>query len=838
MKRALVVLGLAIWLGWAPAAALGAPLFGVPEFPLAAKRAAPPSVLLLLDTTEAAADTSFSPWDLARDAVDQLLERYGPEGAHFGLMSMAGDTRTTHLHLPCGTPPETIRAFVRAWHQPAQPPPAPSAVEIAPTRACPTRHLIFLSAQPATQAADFDARLEDLVCRSVPDADPEASVETILHILNLGAENALPTEVVEHNGGRHLNLPAESSQLFAAFDPLLTGFFAPWAQVADLVVLDDRRDNRELLVRAGFAPAEARGDLRAWRLSASGLEPAEESPLWSAAALLASRPAATRHILTPTGPAATLSPWVDSGPTLSHLQTLWDLDGPAAAALINAVREQPLGTLIHSTPLVVGAPRAHHRTPDYAEFRLAHQTRPTLIYTAANTGLLHAFSAFGAADLPAGGEAWAFIPAAVQQRIGQDQHGSHRYLLDLAPVAADARDPAWGTGHTAWKTLLIGGGGLGGPAYFALDITDPTPTGLKLLWEAQPFVGALAATRPLIGPILPSGSWVALFTSGPRSDDRPGGLRALALRDGAPLPLAANGASTLPVGSKTSAQPFYGLSDPVGIDSTGDGYLDLIYAGDSEGVLWKFFFDAELRAWRAKPRFDTGGPPISARPTLAIDRRGNLRIYFGTGRYLLDADHDDRRRNAFYGLIETRKDSHPAHPFAQGLRMAQTPADLAEVTELLHGDALAVLEEDRQKKLADRGWFFHLDPARGAPAERVITAPLVVAGTVYFTSLTPAAGPCEFGGTARLYAVAHDSGVPAHPEQHPHGESSANLNQLSPSRHTELGAGVPGALLWRFGRSGRPARLYAPTADLDLNPYRPATTAPGLHPRAWREIMP
>ena len=625
-----------------------------------------------------------------------------------------------------------------------------------------------------------------------------------------------------------------------AVDELSTDFPPSWIAGAGPTAISNAPDGPDLLLRTRFAPAQARGDLEAFRLPVPDPLPPDHSPLWSAAALLDARVPATRHILTPADDTAhRLLPLRAAGQTLSYFEQLWGLDATATANTINAIRALPLGTIIHSAPLVVGAPQAHHRAEDYAAFRHRHQRRPTLIYAGANNGMLHAFYAFGGPNTPAGSEAWAYLPASVQQRLGNTPENGHRYLVDLAPMAADARDSAWGFGENAWKTVLIGGSGLGGPGYFALDITKPTPQGVALLWEAHPFSGARASTRPVIGPILPTKRWAALFTSGVREDDQRGGLRALALSDATALPLGPGGARTLHAGVKGEANPYYTLSDPVAIDSSGDGYLDLIYAGDSEGLLWKFFYDAQIRAWRATARFDTGGRAISGRPTLAFDGRGDLRVYFGTGRYLIDAEHDDSHRNAFYGLIERRRKDHPAHPFGQTPFAPQTPAELTDVTGLAHENAVHWLKAEEKEKLREQGWYFLLDPPAGNPAERITATPLVVAGVVFFTSFTPTAGPCGFGAEeARLYAVSHDSGIQARHGRRTvlrHGKSG---DLPAGRRYERLGSGTPGGLLWRFGSHGQPGTLLSSSGDTSLRALSPTLPARPTSLRAWRELLP
>ncbi|MFO7608645.1 MAG: PilC/PilY family type IV pilus protein [Candidatus Krumholzibacteriia bacterium] len=63
-----------------------------------------------------------------------------------------------------------------------------------------------------------------------------------------------------------------------------------------------------------------------------------------------------------------------------------------------------LGDIVHSTPVVVGAPSNYQFSPDYQEFYVANENRRKMVYVGANDGMLHAF------DAQSGEERWAFVP--------------------------------------------------------------------------------------------------------------------------------------------------------------------------------------------------------------------------------------------------------------------------------------------------------------------------------------------------------------------------------------------------------------------------------------------
>jgi len=179
---------------------------------------------------------------------------------------------------------------------------------------------------------------------------------------------------------------------------------------------------------------------------------------------------------------------------------------------------------------------------------------------------------------------------------------------------------------------------------------------------------------------------------------------------------------------KSGSNAYYTLTSPVAVDSDSDGYLDLIYAGDTEGGLWKFYYDYNDTLWRKVKLFDTGGQPITGRPTLVFDDQQNLRIFFGTGKYLVGQDKDDTTWNGYYCIIEKKfvaklpMDLNGGHYTVAPAAPLQ-PGDLADITlfrtEGELSDYLSGLTEAEQQAFNDKrdgvGWYFNLDDPAGDP---------------------------------------------------------------------------------------------------------------------------
>lgn len=150
-----------------------------------------------------------------------------------------------------------------------------------------------------------------------------------------------------------------------------------------------------------------------------------------------------------------------------------------------------LGSIYHSTPVAVGAPREFLRDESYSNFALANAKRPLVVYTSTTDGQLHAFKVASndpndtfKVDSLANNELWSFIPPVVLPRL-LGTFNQQSLLLDGGIVVKDVvfnRDDTLAVGVSSpWRTVLVASGGGAGGFYFALDVTDPTkPT---FLWQ-------------------------------------------------------------------------------------------------------------------------------------------------------------------------------------------------------------------------------------------------------------------------------------------------------------------------------------------------------------------
>jgi type IV pilus assembly protein PilY1 len=184
------------------------------------------------------------------------------------------------------------------------------------------------------------------------------------------------------------------------------------------------------------------------------------------------------------------------------------------------------GDIYHASPIVVGPPGSLIEDPSYQAFRTlcatgncgtvpstsctaststssgtASQQRPTVVYAATNDGLLHAFWA----DVPcnlANPELWAMLLPAAMPNLSSTYPANHYFLLDGSPIV---KDVVWDrnssnltqTTQGLWHTTLVAGFGSKQRGYYAVDVTNTTPTsvasppiGPDLRWQLTTIPGS------------------------------------------------------------------------------------------------------------------------------------------------------------------------------------------------------------------------------------------------------------------------------------------------------------------------------------------------------------
>lgn len=351
-------------------------------------------------------------------------------------------------------------------------------------------------------------------------------------------------------------------------------------------------------------------------------------------------------------------------------------------------RSRILGDLINSSPAYVGAPGFGY--PDwlevndnasaetYTEFKSrmaalnANAGRTEMLYVGGNDGMLHGFTAASSA-VTGGVEKLAYVPNVLYPALNQltSADYSHRYYVDGSPTVGDVMFT-----DDDWHTMLVSGLNAGGKGIFALDVTNPatfTDANVSsiVLWEISSSTAGFAElgytfSRPALvknhAGIDPynyaagDGKWVAIFGNGYASASGHAILYIVDAQTGALI-------ETVVAESITGDN---GLSTVSPVDIDGDHKIDVIYAGDLKGNVWKFIPDGTQTGWK----LDFGGSPLftaPADPTATIantqpitarievgrhpEGKPGLMVYFGTGSYFQVGDNvASADRDSVYGI--------------------------------------------------------------------------------------------------------------------------------------------------------------------------------------------
>ncbi|MBI5636840.1 MAG: hypothetical protein HZA03_02595 [Nitrospinae bacterium] len=483
-----------------------------------------------------------------------------------------------------------------------------------------------------------------------------------------------------------------------------------------------------------------------------------------------------------------------------------------------------LGDIIHSTPTVVGAPQenysALYQDAGYETFYNANKDRTQVVYIGANDGMLHAFDAT-TGNPTSGKELWAYIPYNLLPHLKwlADPAYPHVDYVDLKVKISDIN---LGTKAAPnWKTVLIGGMRFGGgeitdttydvdgngdtaanlrkwrSAFFAIDITDPAVP--VPLWEWNPGDNTLgySMTYPAVAKV--GDEFFAIIGTGPKAAYLPdytgtsaqtASLFVLNIKTGA---LAA----TFPISDVNSF-----FSDPITVDidfnasnpvvgGTGNSYnTEAAYIGETyktNGGVWNSRMwrlvtnpttagnDVNPANWKMYDMYtDPAGQTITSAPAATTDSAGHLWLFYGTGKFLNQADKADASQQTFYGIKDpcwvgstgawSTTCTWGSLNTAGSYSASVTSATLVNVTNaVVSTDAVntvtgvtgATTFAGLMSLIATKdGWYMNLTTS----LERALNKPSVIGGLVLFTTFVPDADACALGGNSWFYATYYETG--------------------------------------------------------------------------------
>ena len=559
----------------------------------------------------------------------------------------------------------------------------------------------------------------------------------VTYAIGFGIDANILSETAANGDGLYYSAQ-NAVDLWTSLELVMLDIISRISTGAAVAVVSTERGTDEMLYRGKFMPGTWAGYLEAFDLPyTSG-----ESPVWEAGYRLSNAGAGGREIWTALGN-TTLN--FTDGEAGALQAAMGMADAATAADVIRWTRGEGvtnyrerngwiLGDIIHSTPVVVGAPAGFTEDPDYQAFMAAHANRTRMLYVGANDGMLHAFTA------AAGDEAWAFVPESSLPKLADiaDTSYCHTYTVDLTPSVEDVNY------NNAWHTVLVGGNREGGCSYFALDVTSPFSP--QLLWQVT-----LPNNKPFSSEVefaMIEGTAVALIGSGLDESTGRAYLETYRVADGAHL-------GSLLLSSDASERNKSTGARVVDLDL--DGNHDLAYIGDLQGHLWRVEFGGSENpsSWDVSCLW-RGNYQVTATPVPAHGEEGNVLVYFGTGAYLDTPDISSTEQNIFCCVYDRQDGAENA--------------SLVDQTDAIHE-----LDED------DDGWYIRLEHADG---ERTTEPAVVVAGTVLFTSFQPSSQLCTAGGASWLWRMNYaDGGVPDDGEDDDWGgERSIELGEGIASR--------------------------------------------------------
>ncbi|HEZ7357851.1 TPA: pilus assembly/adherence protein PilC, partial [Neisseria meningitidis] len=164
-----------------------------------------------------------------------------------------------------------------------------------------------------------------------------------------------------------------------------------------------------------------------------------------------------------------------------------------------------------------------------------------------------------------------------------------------------------------------------------------------------------------------------------------------------------------------------GLSSPTLVDKDLDGTIDIAYAGDRGGKMYRFDLSSQSPdQWTVRPIFE-GTKPITSAP--AISQLKDKRVViFGTGSDLSEDDVDKMDEQYIYGIFDDDTET------TGSVNFSGTGGGLLEQHLTQENKTLFLTDYKRSDGSGSKGWMVKLQPG-----QRVTVKPTVVLRTAFVT---------------------------------------------------------------------------------------------------------
>ncbi|EMT1408958.1 pilus assembly/adherence protein PilC [Neisseria gonorrhoeae] len=423
--------------------------------------------------------------------------------------------------------------------------------------------------------------------------------------------------------------------------------------------------------------------------------------------------------------------------------------------------------------------------------------------TAANDGMVHIFKKNGGSDERSYNLKLSYIPGTMPRKDIQSQESTlakelrafaekgyvgDRYGVDggfvLRQVNLNGQD----------RVFMFGAMGLGGRGAYALDLSKINgnyPAAAPLFDvkdgdnngknRVEVKLGYTVGT-PQIGKTQ-NGTYSAFLASGyaaKKIDDSTNktALYVYDLKDTLGTPIAKIEAP----GGKG------GLSSPTLVDKDLDGTVDIAYAGDRGGNMYRFdLSNSDPNKWSAKAIFE-GTKPITSAP--AVSRLKDKRVViFGTGSDLTEDDVLDTKEQYIYGIFDDDKGTGTVKVTVQN----GTGGGLLE--QVLKEENKTLFLNKGSDGSGSKGWVVKLKEG-----QRVTVKPTVVLRTAFVTIRKYKDDGCG-ADTAILGINTADGGALTPRSARPIVPDHNSVAQYSGHKKTTDGKSVPIGCMWKNSKT-------------------------------------
>ncbi|EOB56364.1 neisseria PilC beta-propeller domain protein [Neisseria meningitidis 75643] len=228
-----------------------------------------------------------------------------------------------------------------------------------------------------------------------------------------------------------------------------------------------------------------------------------------------------------------------------------------------------------------------------------------------------------------------------------------------------------------------------------------------------------------------------------------------------------------------------GLSSPTLVDKDLDGTIDIAYAGDRGGKMYRFDLSSQSPdQWTVRPIFE-GTKPITSAP--AISQLKDKRVViFGTGSDLSEDDVDKMDEQYIYGIFDDDTET------TGSVNFSGTGGGLLEQHLTQENKTLFLTDYKRSDGSGSKGWMVKLQPG-----QRVTVKPTVVLRTAFVTIRKYTDNGCG-AETAILGINTADGGKLTKKSARPIvPEANTAVAQYSGHKQTAKGKSIPIGCMWK-----------------------------------------